>query len=509
MATLEITGASKRYGGVRALDNAHLKLKSGEVHGLLGPNGSGKSTLNKIISGAVNPDAVTIELDGSPITINRPLDAHKHGIASVYQHLSLVPHLTVEQNLVLGTEAAVAGFLSPRKQRQRIHEILERLEPGLGPRVRPDTKVSRLGPGQRQVIEFGKAWLKAPRFLVLDEATASMHRDQVQLVFDVVREMTAEDIGVVFVSHRMEEVLTLCQRATILRNGLNIDTVELENTTDSELVRLMVGDELAERVGSAHVTNRVEGSTAVLTTENLSAEGISDVSLELHPGEVVGLGGLQGQGQSDLLLSLFGANPATGGRITMDGAPVSLRRPRRSIRAGIALVPGDRGDEGLYAKRSIQENISTVSLAGRSLLRTFLSMGKERSVAREQVKAMSIKIGSLDHPVSSLSGGNQQKVVIAKWLPANPKVVLLDDPTKGVDVGAKAEIYSIVRALTEQGVAVLFNSSDDIELEELADRVLVMYEGNIVDELVGEQITHSALVAAALRVDEDPEEMPA
>ncbi|MGC5617328.1 sugar ABC transporter ATP-binding protein [Georgenia sp. Z1491] len=507
MTTLAIDQVDKRYGGVQALKDASLELRAGEVHGLLGPNGSGKSTLNKVMSGAVKPDRARIRVDGTEISIDRPLDAQRHGIASVYQHLSIVPHLTVAENLVLGTEATRAGFLAPGRQRKRIDEVLERLAPGLGPRVRPDTRAGRLGPGQSQILELGKAWLRDPRFLVLDEATASLHRDQVELLFSVVRELTADGVGVVFVSHRMEEVLALCQRATILRNGLNVATVEVAETTDKEIVRLMVGDDLAARVGAATETNRRPDQDPVIATTDLVADGVDRVTLQVRPGEVLGLGGLQGQGQSELLLSLFGANPAGAGEISVGGRPRRLGRPRTAIRAGIALVPGDRGKEGLYDKRSIQENISTVSLRARSLLGA-ISMRKERTVAREQVKAMSIKIGSLDDPVSSLSGGNQQKVVIGKWLPANPRIVLLDDPTKGVDVGAKAEIYTIIRALTADGVAVVLNSSDDTELEELADRVLVLFEGGVVSELEGDEITHSALVASALRVDDEEEAMP-
>lgn len=506
MARLEIDGVDKRYGGVQALKDASLAVSEGEVHGLLGPNGSGKSTLNKVASGAVRPDAARIRIDGVPVSIRGPLDAHRHRIVSVYQQLSLVPHLTVAENLVLGTEAARAGWLTPRAQRAEIGALLERFAPVLGGAVTPTTRVGSLHPGTRQLLEFGKAVLRRPRFLVLDEATASLHREQVDLLFQMVRELTADGVGVVFVSHRMEEVTELCQRATIIRNGRNVATVDVAETSERELVRLMVGDLAAapERRSSAVSSVGVDR----LEVTELAAATVRGVTFSVRPGEVVGLGGLQGQGQSELLLALFGAVPITAGTVRVDGQQVHVRRPRSAITAGMALVPGDRGTQGLYSQRSIQENISTVTLPRRAKAGLVVSMAAERQAARSQVDALRIKVGSTTDPVSSLSGGNAQKVVIAKWLLSDPRVVLLDDPTKGVDVGAKAEIYAIIRSLTAQGVAVILNSSDDMELAELADRVLVMYEGQIVQELRGDAVTHDRLVAAALRVGDGEEGTP-
>ncbi|NTW38336.1 MAG: sugar ABC transporter ATP-binding protein [Cellulomonadaceae bacterium] len=498
MASLEIDGVDKRYGGVQALKGASLTVVEGEVHGLLGPNGSGKSTLNKVMTGAVRPDRANLRIDGVPVTIRGPIDAHKHRIVSVYQQLSLVPHLTVAENLVLGTERTRAGWLTPAAQRSDVDALMDRLRPVLGSGVTPSSRVASLQPGTRQLLEFGKAILRKPRFLVLDEATASLYREQVALLFEMVRELTAQGTGVVFVSHRMEEVMALCQKATVIRNGLNVATVDIADTTPQELVRLMVGEiaEAAPRTATSVPTT----VSPVLEVESLTAHGVRDISLQVRPGEVVGLGGLQGQGQSELLLTLFGATSAHSGIVRLDGKQVAFSHPGDAIRAGLALVPGDRGTEGLYSQRSIQENISTVTLRRRAWARLVISMKAERAAAQSQVRAMRIKLGSLSDAVSSLSGGNAQKVVIAKWLLADPRIVLLDDPTKGVDVGAKLEIYALIRALTSDGVAVILNSSDDMELTELADRVLVLYEGRIVQELVGEAVTHDGLVGAALRV---------
>ncbi|WP_062464192.1 sugar ABC transporter ATP-binding protein [Demequina soli] len=502
MASLDITGVDKRYGGVQALKGASLSVAEGEVHGLLGPNGSGKSTLNKVMAGAVRPDAATIRLDGQDLRIHGPQDAHHHRIESVYQQLSLIPHLTVAENLVLGTEAARAGWLTPKAQLVEVDAMLERLSPVLGGGIGPRTRVGSLNPGTKQLLEFAKVVLRRPRFLVLDEATASLHRDQVALLFAMVRELTAEGVGVVFVSHRMEEVLDLCDRATIIRNGLNVATVDVKDTDEQELVRLMVGD-LARAAGRGERPAPSRDGQPVLSVRGLQAEGLADVSLDVHPGEIVGLGGLQGQGQSELLTGIFGASPAQAERIEVAGDPVEFRNPRSAIAAGLALVPGDRASEGLYSVRSIQENISTVTLGRRARAGLVIDARAEKEAATSQVDALRIKIGALADAVSTLSGGNAQKVVVAKWLLSEPRIVLLDDPTKGVDVGAKAEIYAIIRDLTAQGVGVILNSSDDVELAELADRVLVLYEGRIVQELEGTDVTHDNLVAAALRISDD------
>lgn len=497
MSSLSVDGVDKRYGGTQALKDASLEVVSGEVHGLLGPNGSGKSTLNKVLAGAVRPDRANVRLDGQPVVINGPLDAHRLGIESVYQHLSLVPQLTVAENLVLGTEASKAGWLTPKAQRADVDAMLERLAPALGAKVRPNSRVAGLPPDARQLLEFAKVVLRRPKFLILDEATASLHRDEVALLFEMVRELVTDGVGVVFVSHRMEEVMELCHRATVIRNGVNVATVSMAETDEQQLVQLMVGD-IAAAARHEYVPTEAE---PVLEVANLETNDLHDISFALRPGEILGLGGLQGQGQSDLLMTLFGARPVRSGQIKVANSDVRFHNPRGAIRAGLALVPGDRNSEGLYPQRSIQENISTVTLPRRAVGGIGVAMGKERRVAQSQVDALSIKIGSLNDPVSSLSGGNAQKVVIGKWLPANPRIVLLDDPTKGVDIGAKAEIYQIIRMLTDDGVAVILNSSDDVELTELADRVLVLYEGRIVQELIGAEVTHDGLVAAALRVD--------
>ncbi len=495
---IEAHDVVKTYGGVVALNGAHLEARPGEVHGLLGPNGSGKSTMNKILAGSVRPDSGTLLIDGSPVTITSPTHSDRLGIGAVYQQLSVVPTLTVEQNLVLGREPARFGVLNGKAAREQASRMLERLRPALGADVQLSTPLDHLTVGQQQLIEIGKVLLREPRILILDEATASLYRGQVELLFELVREARDAGTCVLFVSHRLDEIFQICDRATILRAGATVATVEMDQTSPEELVRLMVGETLAaaERAPSAATDE------AALEVSGLTGPRLHGIDLTARAGEILGLGGLQGQGQSELLMTLFGALPRTAGTVALRGRPLGRYSAARATRRGIALVPGNRGTQGMYSLRPIQENLSTVSLWRRVLAGFGISMRRERAAARDSVEQLAIKIGSLNDPVSSLSGGNAQKVIVAKWLQNEPEVILLDDPTKGVDVGAKSEIYQIIRNLAAEGKVIILNSSEDRELAQLADRVLVMYEGRVVSELVGEDITEERLVAEALLISE-------
>lgn len=501
VAYLEMQDVHKRYGGVVALNGASLSADRGEVHALLGANGSGKSTLNKILTGVVEPDQAEIALAGEPLRIARPQDAHRHGIAAVYQELSLIGDLTVAANIGLAFEETTAGFLKPAAIRQRAAEVLERFRPAFRSHQIPlDTPLHRLPPGEQQIVEICKALARTPEILVLDEATASLYSSQVDVVFSVVRELREDGVLVIFTSHRLAEIFAVCDRATVLQGGEVAGRVELSDTSEQQLVELMVGSR-AGAVASIGETidEHAAARPVLLTVEDLSTSTLEDINLEVRAGEVLGLGGLAGQGQSDLLFALFGASRIRRGTVTLESTPQRLRRPTDAVAAGIALVPGNRGREGLLPVRPILENLTVPSMRGRSRLGA-LSQRREIAAAQHAVDQLSIKIGALADNVDTLSGGNQQKVVVGKWLLAEPRVVLLDDPTKGIDVRAKEELYEVIAGLTERGVAVLLNSSDDEELLALSHRILVFFEGRIVTELGPEERTHDRLVSASMQV---------
>jgi ribose transport system ATP-binding protein len=483
----------KRYGGVVALADGSLDVESGEVLALMGANGSGKSTLGKIITGAVVPDAGRLFLDGEEARFSSPQAARRAGISAVYQELSLVPDMTVAENIWLANEPVALGRVRKKERKERTARLLSLFEDALGPSVGPDSLVSDLSPSDRQLVEILKALSREPRVMILDEATASLGARQVERLFELVGEWKARGMALIFISHRMEEIFQIADRASVLRSGRTVGAADLKETSEEQLVGLMIEGGVAER----HIEHPAETAgekTAVLETEDLRSAVLNGVSLQLREGEILGLGGLQGQGQADLLLALFGAVPHSG-TVRLAGEEVRFSHPRKAMRKGLAFVPGDRGGEGLLPIRSILENLLLPSW---SRYGAFLNMRRARNDSEEVSQSLRLTMGSLDHPVSSLSGGNAQKVVLGKWLMRDPKVLLLDDPTKGVDVGAKGEFYKILSDLRGRGVAIVLHSSDDEELLSLCDRVLVMRDGVVRRELSGVDLNKSALVSASV-----------
>ena len=508
MPYLEVTAVHKRYGGVVALAGASLHAERGEVHALVGPNGSGKSTLNKTLTGVVEPDHAEIRIDERAVAFASPRDAQVAGIAAVYQDLSLVPQLSVVENIELGVEPRAAlGYVDRSTRAERARAVVGRFRQAFGADLWFEGPVARLSPGERQIVEVCKAVAREPRILILDEATAALHVAQVEVLFEVTRDLAARGVLVIFTSHRMDEVYDICDRATVLRGGETVGEVDLADTSRGELVEMMLGRRTVATDADALADPRHRRTSGdadrpvVLEARGLRAGPLRDVSFSVRAGEIVGLGGLQGQGQSELLAALYGAHRLRGGEIVVDGTPRRLRRPRHAVSAGIALIPGDRMRDGLFPVRPILENLTLPSMGRRTIAAGVLSGARERNAARDAVKRLSIKLGGLDDPVATLSGGNQQKVVVGRWLLTEPRIVLMDDPTKGIDVGAKDELYAVMRSLTADGVSVLFNSSDNQELLALSDRVLVLYEGRIVDELSGDRLTEDDLLTASMRVD--------
>jgi len=497
--TLTAEHLVKRYGGVVALADGSLSVSGGEVLALMGANGSGKSTLGKIITGVVAPDGGTLRLDGRELRFRSPQEARRAGIGAVYQELSLIPDLTVAENIWLTHEPLTpVGTVSRRALRDRTQALLELFAGTVGPALDADALVAELAPDERQIVEILKAMSLEPRLLILDEATSSLDSRQVARLFELVADWKRQGRATIFISHRMEEVFRISDRAVVLRSGATVGEARLDSTREAELVQLMIGAEVAARSGRTALAR--EGAP-LLTAKQISSRRLRGVSLELRPGELLGLGGLQGQGQSELLLALFGAVPFNG-EVTLDGKPVRFRGPRQAIRAGLAFVPGDRGREGLLPSRSILENLMLPSWRRYG---TPLRVEAARADAKRIGEELRLVAESLDAPTTSLSGGNAQKVVVGKWLLRKPRVLLLDDPTKGVDVGAKSELYGLLDELRRAGAAIILYSSDDEELLGLCDRVLVLQDGEVRAELAGPTLTRAELVAASLGVQQEEE----
>lgn len=482
----------KRYGGVVALADGNLSVESGQVVALLGANGSGKSTLSKIITGVVSPDDGKLSVDGKPVRFNTPQAARRLGISAVYQELSLIQDLTVSENIWLMHEPLFAYSIVKRRQmNKKTAEFLD-LFAGTFQRLKPDEIVKDLPPDERQIVEILKALSQNPRLMILDEATASLDSRQVKRLFELIDRWKADGMAIVFVSHRMDEIFQVGDRAMVLRGGRTVGDVAIAETNRAELVELMIKGASAEAVVDQKA-ERPQTPTR-LEVKNLSTNRLRNINFTVREGELLGIGGLQGQGQSELLLTLFGAIPHTG-QTMLSGERVNFGHPKQAMHKKVAFVPGDRGSEGLLLSRSILENLQLPSWAKYGPL---LQMKRARKDANKTAQDLQMVMAGLNAPVSSLSGGNAQKVVIGKWLARNPDVLLLNDPTKGVDVGAKAEFYTLLARLSDEGTSILFYSSDDDELLGLCNRVLVLHDGIITADLTGDSLTRSQLVDASM-----------
>jgi ribose transport system ATP-binding protein len=491
---LEATGIQKRYAAVVALSDGNLTVEKGEVHALLGANGCGKSTLSKIIAGTVGRDGGSLRLDGNEVKLRSPRDAEALGIALFYQELSLVPQLSVADNIFLGHERTGAGgFLDGKQLRADAEQLIARFASVAGPGFTADAPVSRLTPDQRQIVEILKVLARKPRLIIFDEATAALDRRQVELFFAILRELKAEGVSTIFISHRMDEIFEIADRITVMRNGATVSSYATVETDRDTVVRAMIGDvAMRDRVASAVPANAGAPRLAVTGVRN---RRVHDVSLTLAPGEILGLGGLQGQGQSALLQGLFGALPFSAGTIAIDGQHVSIHQPTDAIRDGLAYVSGDRGRDAALHGRSIFENIASATMVREKLSLIWPRNLKPRFEAA--AASLNTKYAGMEAPIGSLSGGNQQKIFIARWLATNAPILLLDDPTKGIDMGAKADFFELVRELADKGTSIIFYSSEDAELLSLCDRILVFNSGTIAAELSGDTLNEFHLTNAA------------
>ncbi|MEV6081076.1 sugar ABC transporter ATP-binding protein [Streptomyces sp. NPDC052069] len=470
---LTMQGVSKSFLGVRVLHDVGLDLEAGEVHALVGENGAGKSTLMKILTGEHRPDTGTITIDGTPHSFSHPAQAQAAGIGIIHQEFALLAHRTVAENVFLGREPTRRGLVDRRAMERRTAELLARIdETGITPR----TPVHELSVARRQTVEIVKALASDVRVLVMDEPTAPLADHEVGQLSALVRRLAADGLGILYISHRLPEVFDLSHRVTVLKDGRRVTTLSTRDTDPDTVVRAMVGRELG-----AYYPPRArpeELGATVLTVSGGANSRISGIDLTLRAGEVVGIAGLQGSGRTSLARALFGAAPFTTGTMTVAGEPLRPARPREAIRAGIALVTEDRKEEGLALRQSVRDNALLVTRAVHT--RGGPPAGREVTALLERVR---LHARGEDQQVQYLSGGNQQKVVIAKWLAARPRVLLFDEPTRGVDVGAKAAIHTLVRELAREGLAVLIISSELPELIGMSDRLLVMSEGRLAGEL--------------------------
>ena len=493
---LAARGITKQYGPLVAVDRSDFTLEKGEIHVLLGTNGCGKSTLCKVVAGAVPANEGTIELDGRAVTFRTPLEARRAGIATVYQELSLNPTQSVAENIYLGQEPRRFGMIDRRGMLEAATALLRSLG-DLGQNVAAGALVGDLSIDQKQIVEIAKALVQKPAVILFDESTSSLDLAQVKAFFALVRRLRDEGCSIIFISHRMEEIFAIGDRVTVMRSGRCIATRRLAETDRHQLVALMVGEEIAAADARAPRVTPAGATTPVLSLRGLANARLRALDLDLFPGEIVGLGGLHGQGQSDLLLAVFGAEARPAGSVAVAGRGLGAGGAAAALRAGLTYVSGDRGRDGALHGRPILENLAASALSkGGS---PALSPAALRAQVTPITGRMRLKFGGYDDEIGTLSGGNQQKVMIGRALATAPRVLLLDDPTKGIDVRAKRDLFDLIRGLCAEGMAVILYSSEDAELLENADRILVFNSGAVVDTLEGARLTEFDLYAAALK----------
>jgi ribose transport system ATP-binding protein len=492
---IKLTEVKKNFGGIIALNGVSFSVKSGEVHGLVGENGAGKSTLIKILCGIFSRSAGEISLSGYPYAPSSPRDAKKMGLQVVHQEFNLLPFLSVAENLSIEHLPRNAfGVIKKSELNAQARSALDRI--GLND-VDVDCPVERLGIAHRQLVEIARALMSDSRILILDEPTATLTSRETERLFGIIADLRSRGVSVVFVSHHLDEIFRICDSVTVLRNGETVFTKPIAETDQKEIVRAMVGQQL-QREMSQEIKSSA-GKDVVLSLVNFrhpQSRHEEGISLDLHKGEIVGIAGLVGSGRTELLRSIFAAQPHVSGGLLRNGKPVEFKSPREAIEAGMGFVTEDRKDEGLILRMPIAANVTLASLAGVSR-GGLLSKGAEDGLTKKLGSDLKLKYSSPAKNVSTLSGGNQQKVVLAKWLARAPKILLLDEPTRGVDVGAKAEIYALIRKFAEEGLALLVVSSELPELTTLCDRILVMAKHRVVGEFSRSEFSEERILSYA------------
>ncbi len=485
-------GVEKHFGGVCALRGANLEVVEGEVHVLMGENGAGKSTLAKVLAGVVLPDAGEVLFRGQPVQLRTPLEAQRRGIGIVFQELDLFPHLSVAENIVIGNPRGERGlFVHPTEIEAFCRPYMEQVGLGALPR---QTLLSGLSVGQMQRVAIARALSMNARLIFMDEPTSALGDEDVERLFGLIRKLTARGVAIVYVSHKMQEIFQIADRITVMRDGCYIGTRRAAKTNVREIITMMVGRELAD--AAPRISHRREH--VLLSVKDLRTARLDHVSFDLHAGEVVGVAGLVGAGRSELGKALFGLDPITGGSIELEAVSYRPRSVRDAIRRGVGLVPEDRKGEGLMMRMSVRANC-TISVLPRLSTGGFVRGEAEREGAQRILERTRIKTTSYDAPVSSLSGGNQQKVLLGRWLQVDPTVLFLDDPARGIDVGAKRDVYALIAELAERGKGILFVSSELPELLQNCDRILVLHDGRLIGCLDAATATQEQIMAMATR----------
>ena len=487
----------KRFPGVQALDDAGLEMLPGEIHALLGENGAGKSTLIKILSGAQQPDSGTIELGGQTVVMVSPHDAQRRGIATIYQEFTLAPNMTIAENVFIGREPGVGFFVDWRKMASETRAITKRL----GLELQPMAIVRGLSVAEQQMVEIARALSMKSRLIVMDEPTSALSSTEVEKLFRIARELKAHGLSIIFVTHRLEEVMQICDRYTVLRDGRLVGSGAIADISIDDIIRLMVGREVKalfahrEREIAGDVVLRVEGLNRQGNAQDQNATVLADVGFEVRRGEILGVAGLVGAGRTEMARAVFGADAFDSGRVIINGREVHIRSPQDAIRNGIGLVPEDRKQQALFLALAVRINLSMASHRQILRLGVFIDETAERAMVEEYRQKLNIRMASPEQLVASLSGGNQQKVTLARWLALRPKVLIVDEPTRGIDIGAKVEVHNLLFEMAETGIAVVAISSELPEVLAISDRIITMREGRVTGEIKREDATEEILMS--------------
>ena len=474
---LQMEGVTKSFPGVKALDEVCLDIKRGEIHALAGENGAGKSTLMKILSGEYSADSGTIMLQGETVTIDGPLMAQELGISIINQELSLIPELTVAQNIYLGREPTkrITGLIDWQNLNARAQQQIEKLKLDFA----PTTQVLELSIAQQQMVEVAKALSLNANLIIMDEPTSALTEKESEILFELINELSSQGIAVIYISHRMEEIMHLADRVTVFRDGCYIATNDIADTSIEEIIQLMVGRKLEQD----EPVERSEETSELLRVENLFIHSkLSDISFSLQKGEILGIAGLVGAGRTEIARAIFGIDSLDSGSVYIDGSKIKITSPKKAIKAGIGFVPENRKEQGLLLNMTVGENI-TINVLEKLSRFLLIDKTEARRIANEYIDRLNVKTPGPSERTANLSGGNQQKIVIAKWLTINPRIMILDEPTRGIDVGAKQEIYTLIKNLAHSGIGVILISSELPEILRLSNRILVMSQGNLAAEL--------------------------